>query len=318
MSTRGSEFTGPINRIFDPINRCNFVHVRTDVIPFQVNWPNKTADPLNRRPNKVDSTVITNNRGIFNLIWLFLIIHYRKGDKKSCKPRRITLTAIQPSPHTEAWLSHPAFTAGATTTESPSTLSEERRLLRQERSRRGGRRNRTWLASQTKRDLQAAEHPSLSVESESAGSRETQVLNFSSGKRIDDGRRGMRNCELFTSNELPEGSCQQGGFQQTGHKGCDSQLGACIKDGTVSDLKNTQSVKGPVSSKGGTVLESKGLLSSPCSAGFDSTTLISTTDPSPMLLQGHAEVSIRNVSNKQSLDAAAELYSALIIGIYMY
>ena len=47
MSKRGSEFTGPINRIFDPINRCNFVHIRTDVIPFHVKWPNKTADPLN-------------------------------------------------------------------------------------------------------------------------------------------------------------------------------------------------------------------------------------------------------------------------------
>ena len=57
VSTRGSEFTGPINRIFDQINRCNFVRVRTDVIPFQVKWPNKTADPLNRRPNKADSTV---------------------------------------------------------------------------------------------------------------------------------------------------------------------------------------------------------------------------------------------------------------------
>ena len=57
-STRGSEFIVPINRIFDPINLCNFVHVRTDVIPFQVKWPNKTADPLNRRPNKADSTVV--------------------------------------------------------------------------------------------------------------------------------------------------------------------------------------------------------------------------------------------------------------------
>ena len=59
VSTRGSEFTGSINRIFDPINQCNFVHVhvRTDVIPFQVKWPEKTADPLNRRPNKADSTV---------------------------------------------------------------------------------------------------------------------------------------------------------------------------------------------------------------------------------------------------------------------
>ena len=49
MSTPGSEFTGSINRIFDPINQCNFVHVhvRTDVIPFQVKWPEKTADPLN-------------------------------------------------------------------------------------------------------------------------------------------------------------------------------------------------------------------------------------------------------------------------------
>ena len=58
MSTCGSEFTGPINRIFDPINLCNFVHERTDVIPFQVKWPNKTADPLNQRPNKADSTVL--------------------------------------------------------------------------------------------------------------------------------------------------------------------------------------------------------------------------------------------------------------------
>ena len=57
VSTRGFEFTGPINRIFDPINRCNFVHVLTDVFPFQVKWPNKMADPLNRRPNKADSTL---------------------------------------------------------------------------------------------------------------------------------------------------------------------------------------------------------------------------------------------------------------------
>ena len=59
VSTRGSEFAGPIKRIFDPINRCNFVHVRTDMIPFQVKWPNKTADPLKRRLNKADSTVFS-------------------------------------------------------------------------------------------------------------------------------------------------------------------------------------------------------------------------------------------------------------------
>ena len=72
MSTRGSEFTGPINRIFDPINRCNFVRVRTDVIPFQVKWPNKTTDPLNRRPNKADSTALL----LLLLLLLFLKAAY--------------------------------------------------------------------------------------------------------------------------------------------------------------------------------------------------------------------------------------------------
>ena len=255
-------------------------------------------------------------------------MHYRKGGKKSCKPRRITLTAIQLSPHTEAWSSNPAFAAEAATVDTSSTLSEERRLLRQERSRRGGSRNRTRLASKTKRELQAVECPSLSVVSESTGSGETQVLNFSSGKRVGDGRRGMRN-ELGASNELPEGSCQQSQFQQAGHMGSDSQLGTSIKDSTISDLKKTQkgflqahmlrqfvpsSVKGPLFSKGGTIFESKGLLGSLSgSTGCDSATLVSTTDPS---LNGHAEVSIGSVSNRQSLDAAAELYSALIIGIY--
>ena len=48
VSTRGSEFSGPINRIFDPINRCNFVtYIVLTVIPVQIKWPNKPADPLN-------------------------------------------------------------------------------------------------------------------------------------------------------------------------------------------------------------------------------------------------------------------------------
>ena len=67
VSTRGSEFTGPINRIFDPINHCNCVHVRTDVIPSQVKWPNKMTDPLNRRPNKADSTVRISKNSAINL-----------------------------------------------------------------------------------------------------------------------------------------------------------------------------------------------------------------------------------------------------------
>ena len=74
----------------------------------------------------------------------------RKKDKKTSKPRRITLTSMQQQHHhssthtahftpplltSDSWSSHPAFVAEATTASVPSPLSEERRLLRKERSK---------------------------------------------------------------------------------------------------------------------------------------------------------------------------------------
>ena len=65
------------------------------------------------------------------------MIAIRKRDKK---PRRITPTSIQPtsnaaqfSASSESWRSHPAFLDEATVLDSPAPLSEERRLLQQQR-----------------------------------------------------------------------------------------------------------------------------------------------------------------------------------------
>lgn len=71
--------------------------------------------------------------------------------KKDKKPRRITLTSMQQQLHqsstsspahfavplntSESWSSHPAFVVEEITSSVPSPLSEERRLLRKERSR---------------------------------------------------------------------------------------------------------------------------------------------------------------------------------------
>ena len=60
----------------------------------------------------------------------------------SSKPRRITLTPVDPQPHFSSrtaggmWKSNPAFTGAFSSSDSPFSLAEERRLLQQERSKR--------------------------------------------------------------------------------------------------------------------------------------------------------------------------------------
>ena len=83
-------------------------------------------------------------------LWHVLFSRIRKKDKNTSKPRRITLTSMQQPQHqsgtstphftlplntTDSWSSHPAFVVEETTSSVPSPLSEERRLLRKERSR---------------------------------------------------------------------------------------------------------------------------------------------------------------------------------------
>ena len=76
-------------------------------------------------------------------------VHRTKGRNSSAKPgRRITLTPLGsqqlPSLHQfsstttsgNCWKTNPAFTNHFTSSESPASLSEERKLLQQERSRR--------------------------------------------------------------------------------------------------------------------------------------------------------------------------------------
>ena len=60
----------------------------------------------------------------------------------SSKPRRITLTPVDSQPHFSSrtvggmWKSNPAFTGAFSSSDSPFSLAEERRLLQQERSKR--------------------------------------------------------------------------------------------------------------------------------------------------------------------------------------
>lgn len=205
----------------------------------------------------------------------------RKKDKKSTKPRRITLTPLQQSVHhhtshhqsphfTPPLLttlsSHPAFEVEAVTTScSPSHLSEERRLLRRVRSKQTMKRR-------------------------SAGGSEALQSNAA----ID---------QHESSNSMP--------WVTVGRSFVNKQTSEMTRDNppqfTTDPLRTTPS---KVTSL--TKLNNSDTTQSSLTSGY--TALTSTP-----LSTGSCQyiVTLNRVNNRKSLDKLSHIYSKMITGIYI-
>lgn len=250
--------------------------------------------------------------------------------------RRITLTSVPSGPGTTqfssppSWSSHPAFITGAPTNGTPSPLSEERRLLRQERSRRGSSGNQKRPVTHSQDAVQVHSQPLPS--SQKGNVVRIQSHSLSSGKRTV-GReigREQQHSESPSDGLLSYDKSGHGSHSSLGGSASfDSLLDARISGHMIHDLSrahkkssSTQVSKDwpsnePVSHKGSVDGSNKASLDlGPSdSIGCASSTLTSTPLPISVSTTGNSEVSVSNVSNKEALESAAELYSTLMLGI---
>lgn len=236
--------------------------------------------------------------------------------------RRITLTPVSSGPSATQFSPcspHPAFIAGATTTDAPSPLSEERKFLRQERSRHGSK-NQKRLAAHSGKEVQIRSQPLPSSQKA-----EIQSHSVSSGKKTAEremGREQQYN-ESPSDGLLPYDRSGRDGHRSIGESASSgSFLDARISGHMIHDLSRSQkklssthlskewSPSEPVPRERGADGSNTGSIDLGPS---DSTGCALTSTPLPMS-SCHNEVSMSNVSNKESLESAVELYSMLILG----
>ena len=259
-----------------------------------------------------------------------LFVLSRKKEKSLTPQRRITLTPVPSGPNTtqfslpSPWSTHPAFITGATTTDTPSPLSEERKLLRQERSRHGGSKNQRRPATHSGKEVQVRSQSLSSSQRESVG----KIHSVSSAMKPagrEVGREQQCSEQSPSDGLLSHDRCGHGGHSRGlgGSVSSRAFLDARISGHMIHDFSGSQKkVSSMYISKewhlGKPVPHERNVNRSHTGSldlgPSDSTACALTSTPLPMSAC-HNEVSVSNVSNKESLESAVELYSMLILGI---
>ena len=242
-----------------------------------------------------------------------------------------------PSHASDSWSSHPAFVVEAATSSDPSPLSEERRLLRQERSklRKGGA-----AAKPPLHPGRGSQHTNQLLQTTGVAVRKGRSRSPSSGVKVTSREKQRPQPQLSLSEQsLSDGlqnHCQISSSSQAGTHSSGTLLQARVGGHATDELKEPQrkspsSTPGPPHSEahsllsqstlstmngGRSVADSSPLVSSsPAQAQSDSSTLTSTPLPATLpAIAARSEVSVGKITNRVMLERLAALYSKLITG----
>ena len=224
----------------------------------------------------------------------------------------------------------------AATSSDPSPLSEERRLLRQERSklRKGGA-----AAKPPLHPGRGSQHTNQLLQTTGVVVRKGQSRSPSSGVKVTSREKQRSQPQLSLSEQsLSDGlqnHCQISSSSQAGTHSSGTLLQARVGGYATDELKEPQrkspsSTPGPPHSEahsllsqstlstmnGGSVADSSPLVSSsPAQPQSDLSTLTSTPLPATLpAIAARSEVSVSKITDRAMLERLAALYSKLITG----